>query len=81
MGAAMALEATVTDEGLVLAPETLDRIGARPGDRVVVELRPVHRLKSMMGFGSRPDAETFTGEDLRQVRREMGAGLGEHLSR
>ena len=76
-----ALEAVVTDDGLVFTPDTLNKIGARPGDHVVVELRPARRLKSMMGFGARPDPTPFTNEDLRQIRSETGIGIGDDLGR
>ncbi len=33
----------------------------------------------MLGIAARPVG--FTQEDLRQLRREMGAGLGDNLSR
>ena len=79
MASGRALEAVVTEEGLVVAREALDKIGAHPGDHVIVSLRPVVRVKSMLGFGMRADATSFTDEDLRHVRREMGEGLGEDL--
>lgn len=80
MKSATALEAVVTEQGLVVPPEALDRIGAHPGDRVVVNVQPAVRVKSMLGFGARPGA-TFTDDDLAEVRREMGQGLGEDLTR
>ena len=81
MSAEAALEAVVTEQGLVVAPDELGKIGAHPGDRVVVNLRPAVRVKSMMGFGARPGAKPFTDEDLREIRREMGEGIGEDLTR
>lgn len=54
----------MTERGLVVVPDESDKIGARPGDRVVVNLRSAVRVKSMVGFGVRPGAKSFTDEDL-----------------
>jgi len=76
-----ALEGAVTDQGLVVPREALDKIGAHPGDRVVVSLRPVVRVKPMLGLGKRADATPFTTTYLRELRREIGDGLGNDLTR
>ncbi len=81
MKSASTLEAVVTEEGLVVPPEALDRIGAHPGDRVVVNVQPAVRIKPMQGFGARTGAAAFTDEDLREVRRAMGEGIGDDLTR
>ena len=81
MESGSALEAVVTDQGLVVAPEALAKIGAHPGDRVVVNFRPAVRVTPMMGFGALPVATPFTDDDLREVREERGRGIGEDLTR
>jgi len=81
MESGVAIEAVVTEQGLVVPPDALDKIGAQPGDRVVVNLLPAVRVTSMLGFGVRPEAKPFTDEALREIRHEMGLGIGEDLTR
>ena len=81
MTSGSALEAVVTERGLMVSPEELDKIGAHPGDHVVVSARPVTRRRPMMGAGARPSATPFTDEDLRELRREIGEGIGDDLDR
>jgi hypothetical protein len=79
MTSGAALEAVVTERGLVVSPEELNKIGAHPGDRVVVSTRPLTRPRRMMGVGASKSGAAFTNKDLRQLRRDMGEGLGGDL--
>lgn len=74
-----ALEVVVTEHGLVVPPEDLDKIGAHPGDRVVVTARPPVRPRRMMGVGASRSGAAFTDDNLRQLRKEMGVGIGDDL--
>jgi len=58
MAADTALEAVVTENGLVVAPHELDKIGAHPGDRVVVTARPAVRPRRMMGVAASASSGT-----------------------
>lgn len=74
---------TVGDDGaLILSAEQLDRLGAHPGDRVRVEPVAPRRIRSMLGSGVGAPGPIggFSTEDLRAVRREMGARIGDDLT-
>lgn len=79
MSLAVTLEAVVTADGLVVPPEELDKFGAHPGDRVVVNLQQRKPPRPMMGFARSSSGAAFSTEDLRELRVEMGAGIGEDL--
>lgn len=73
------LETTVAADGsLVLSAEELERVGAHAGDRVRVEPLPRRRIRSMRGYAARPVG--FTNAHLRELRREMGEGVGDDLT-
>ncbi len=74
------LEVLVTEQGLVVPADELDKIGAHPGDRVVVIARSVVRPRRMLGVAVSPAGAAFSDDDLRQLRGEMGAGIGDDLA-
>ncbi|MGH8910338.1 MAG: hypothetical protein ACRD0K_28545 [Egibacteraceae bacterium] len=75
-----ALDVTVGDDGsLRVAAAELAARGVRPGDRVRVLPLAKRRIRSMLGVHAR--GVGFTDEHLRALRREMGEGIGEDLSR
>lgn len=69
----------VTEHGLVVAPDELGKIGAHPGDRVVVTARSAVRPRRMMGVAASRSGAAFSDDDLRELRREMGEGIGDDL--
>jgi hypothetical protein len=76
-----AIEAVVTEQGLVVPPTELDKIGVHPGDRVIVSTRPTVRPRRMAGIAASATGAAFTNEHLREIRREMGQGIGEDIER
>lgn len=79
MAAHETLETTIGPDGaLVVSAEELGRVGVHPGDRVRVEAVTHRRIRSMRGYGAAP--LEFTDEHLREVRSEMGDGLGDDLT-
>lgn len=79
MGSNDTLEATIGADGsLVVTAAELDRVGVRPGDRVRVEPVRPRRVRSMLGYGA--DPRGFSNDHLRQIRTDMGRGLGEDLT-
>jgi hypothetical protein len=70
----------VGDDGeLVVPADELARHGVGPGDTVRIErLRKTRRI-SRLGAHRRPLG--FTQEHLDEIRREMGDGVGEDLTR
>jgi hypothetical protein len=77
---AHAFEAPVGDDGdLVVPAEELARHGVRPGDTVRIQPVRTTRRTSRLGAHRRPLG--LTQEHLDELRREMGEGLGEDLTR
>jgi hypothetical protein len=77
---AHAFEVPVGDDGdLVVPAHELARRGVRPGDKVRIQPLRQTRRTSRLGAGARPLG--FTQEHLDELRREMGEGLGEDLTR
>lgn len=75
-----AIDATVGDDGTLHVPANeLAAHGVHPGDRVRVLRVGKRRIRSMLG--AQPRDVGFTDELLRELRREMGEGLGEDLAR
>ena len=74
------LEVLVTEQGLVVPADELDKIGAHPGDRVVVVARSSVRPRRMLGVAQSPSGAAFSDEDLRQLRGEMGSDIGDDLA-
>ncbi len=77
---AHAFEVPVGDDGeLVVRAGDLARHGVGPGDVVRIEAVRNRRRISRLGAHRRPLG--FTQEHLDEIRREMGEGLGEDLTR
>lgn len=74
------LEVLVTEQGLVVPADELDKIGAHAGDRVIVVAQSVVRPRRMLGVAESPSGNAFSDEDLRQLRGEMGSGIGDDLA-
>lgn len=74
------LEVLVTEQGLVVPADELDKIGAHAGDRVIVVARSVVRPRRMLGVAESPSGAAFSDEDLCQLRDEMGSGIGDDLA-
>ena len=75
-----AIDATVGDDGTLHVPaQELAAHGVNPGDRVRVLPVGKRRIRSMLGVHARDVG--FTDEHLRDLRREMGEGLGEDLAK
>ncbi len=73
------LETTIGADGsLVVSADELDRVGVHPGDRVRLEPVGRRRVRPMLGHGADPGG--FTNDHLREVRSEMGQGIGDDLS-
>lgn len=77
---AHAFEVPVGDDGeLVVPADELARHGVGPGDTVRIQPLRNPRRVSRLGAHRRPLG--FTQEHLDEIRREMGRGLGEDLTR
>lgn len=74
------LEVLVTKDGLIVPADELDKIGAHPGDRVVVIARYDVRPRRMLGVASSASGSAFSDDDLRQLRDEMASGIGDDLA-
>ncbi len=75
----VAIEAVISEDGsLQVDARDLARRGAGPGDRVLVTPLVKRTVRSMMGVGAR--GSSFTDDHLRQLRAEMGDGVGEDLT-
>lgn len=74
------LEVLVTEHGLVVPADELDKIGAHAGDRVIVVAQSVVRPRRMLGVAESRSGAAFSDEDLRQLRSEMGSGIGDDLA-
>ena len=74
------LEVTVEPDGAVrVSADVVASHGLRPGDHLRLVQTPRRRRRSMLGVASRSTG--FTSENLAELRREMGQGLGEDLTR
>lgn len=75
-----AVEATIGSDGAIrLSDAQLAALGARPGDVVRVLPGRSRRPRSFLGAGARP--VDFISDHLREVRSEMGEGIGDDLRR
>jgi hypothetical protein len=73
------LELTVVADGsLVVSADELRRAGVRPGEQLRVERVTRRRVRSMPGYGKRPLG--FEDHHLREIRTDMGEGLGGDLT-
>lgn len=81
MSKGVVIEAVVTEQGLVVPSTELDKVGVHPGDRVIVSARPTVPPRRMAGIAASPSGAAFTNEHLREIRREMGQGIGEDIER
>ena len=76
--AARSLDVVVAEDGSVsVGPDRLAELGVRPGDHVQLVRTPRKQRRSMLGIATRTGG--FSQGDLRQLRREMGSGLGDDL--
>jgi hypothetical protein len=77
---ARSLDVVVAEDGSVsVSPDRLAELGVGPGDHVRLVTTPRRHRRSMLGIAARPVG--LSQEDLRQLRREMGSGLGDDLCR
>ena len=77
---AQAFEVSVGDDGELVVPTAeLARRGVGPGD--TVRIQPLRNRRRVSRLGAHRRALGFTEEHLDEIRREMGQGLGEDLTR
>ena len=80
MGEPAELEVMVETDGTVrVSADATASCGFRPGDHLKLVQSPRRSRRSMIGAAERPSG--FTDEHLADLRREMGKGLGDDLTR
>ena len=80
MGEPAEIDVVVESDGSVrVSASRVAAHGLHPGDRLRLVPEPRRRRRSMLGAGARDLG--FTDGDLTELRREMGAGLGDDLER
>ncbi len=78
--AAHTFDIPVGDDGRLVVPaDELARHGVHAGDTVRIQAVRKSRRRSLLGF--RDSGLDYTQEHLEELRREMGEGLGEDLTR
>lgn len=75
-----AVEASIGVDGTIrLNGDQLEALGVGPGDVVRILPGRPRRVRSFLGAGTRP--VDFTDAHLREIRSEMGEGIGDDLGR
>lgn len=80
MPAEASLEVLVTEHGLMVPADDLDKIGVHAGDRVIVVAQSGVPPRRMLGAALSPTGAAFSDDDLHELRSGMGTSIGDDLS-